>query len=89
MKSFAENKLKRIVEDQINSNLQAYLTNIHKMLSGTEIITGVFLTGQLLNYEIKEIRFFNYRMYFDITSKLIMNAEVKHIDTTKLFFNKP
>ena len=88
IKVFAQNKLKKIVEDQINSNLQNYLTNIQKMLSGTEIIPGVFMTGQLMDYEIRDIRFYNFRMYFNITSSLIMNAEVRHIDNSKLILRK-
>jgi hypothetical protein len=88
MKGFAENKLQKIIEEQINANLDDYLTNIQKVLSGTEVSTGIFLNGQLLEYEIKDIRFFNNRMYFNIASKLIMHADVRHIDNSKLIFNK-
>jgi hypothetical protein len=88
IKGFAENKLRHTVEEQINSNLDNYLVNINKMLSGTEIIPGVFMSGQLLDYEIKDIRFYNYRMYFNISSRLIMDAEVRHIDTSKIILKK-
>ncbi len=88
IKGFAENKLRNTVEEQINLNLENYLLNINKMLAGTEIIPGVFMSGKLLDYEIKDIRFYNYRMYFNISSKLIMNAEVRHIDTSRIILKK-
>jgi len=88
VKGIAENKLINTIEDQINNNLVDYIENISKLLSGTEILEGVFLNGTLMNYEIKDIRFFNYRMYFTISSQLTMEAQVKTINGTKLNFNK-
>jgi hypothetical protein len=88
VKGFAENKLRKTVEDQINTNLKDYLTHIEKMLVGNEITNGVFLSGKLLDYQIRDIRFYNYRMYFNIVSTLNMNAEVKQINTSKLIFKK-
>ncbi|MGB3083937.1 MAG: hypothetical protein WBB21_04435, partial [Saprospiraceae bacterium] len=88
IKGIAENKLKNTIEDQINANLTDYVSNILHMLSGTEILEGVFLDGQLIEYEIKDIRFYNYRMYFTISSSVNMQAQVKKINTGKLILNK-
>jgi hypothetical protein len=88
MKGFAENKLENIVEEQINVNLTSYLNNIHQMLAGRELSPGIFMNGKLLEYDIRDIRFFNERMYFVISSTLNMNAVVRHIDTTKIILKK-
>ena len=84
VKGIAQNKLKQAIEEQINLSLSDYVNQVQRMVHNTEVMPGVFLAGELTHYEIKDIKFFNYRMYFNIHSILNINAGVKQIDDNLL-----
>ncbi len=80
VKGIAQTKLRKAIEEQLNSSLTDYVSEVNKLINNTEILKGVYLNGQLEHYEIKDIQFINYRMYFNIHSLLQIDAAVKQID---------
>ncbi len=89
VKGIAEQKLKNEIERQINLTVKDYETNLNQLLSGTEVQKGIFINGQVFQYEIKDLLFYKEKMYFTIHSKLTMNADIKYIDKSKLILDKP
>lgn len=80
VKGIAQNKLKQAIEEQINLSLIDYVNQVQQMIHNTEVIPGLFLEGDLTHYEIKDIKFVNFRMYFNIHSILKIGANIKTID---------
>ena len=84
LKNIAESKIKKILEIQLNDLLQENVRSITDMLNQHEIIPGIIISGQLLDYSINHFQIANERMFFNIKYSLNAALKIYSIDTKNI-----
>jgi len=87
-KGIAESRIKNSIEDQLNLTLKEFELNAHKMLDHYEWVNGIVVAGSLLNYSLKNIQFYDERLYFNLEAHLNLEANIQKINRDKLVFYK-
>ncbi len=84
LKNIAESKIKKMLQTQLNDLLQENVRSITDMLNQHEIMPGMIINGQLLDYSINHFQIANERMFFNIKYALNAGLKIYSIDTKNI-----
>ncbi|MBK9718437.1 MAG: DUF4403 family protein [Saprospiraceae bacterium] len=84
LKNIAESKIKKMLQTQLNDLLQENVRSITDMLNQHEIMPGMIINGQLLDFSINHFQIANERMFFNIKYALNAGLKIYSIDTKNI-----
>ncbi len=84
LKNFVESKVKKEIENGLNNILKDYRQAILPYLQDKEIYSGVVLSGELKEWDIREFNFVDQKMVFNVLTDIKAKLHILRLDP-KLF----
>ncbi|MBP6523684.1 MAG: DUF4403 family protein, partial [Saprospiraceae bacterium] len=84
VRGIAEGKIKKTLEEQLNTMIKDYKESIQTLLDDKELVHGLNMNGELEDFNIRNFYFMDNRMYFNLESKLKLKLKVNYVDPMKI-----
>lgn len=88
VKGIAESRIKNSIEDQLNLTLKEFEINTIQLMNQKNWYPGVMLQGELIQYNLKNMQYYNDRLYFNLEARLSLEVHVTKISRDKLVLYK-